>query len=56
MGETFEVISEVPKLDPYTFEEAMKVVDATHWVKATKFELDSMYSNQVWDLVKAPNN
>ena len=21
-----------------------------------KFELDSMYSNQVWDLVKAPND
>ena len=23
--------------------------------KTMKFELDSMYSNQVWDLVKAPN-
>ena len=52
MGETFEVISEVPKLDPYTFEEAMKDINAPHWIKAMKFELDSMYSNQVWDLVK----
>ena len=33
----------------------MKVVDATHWVKATKSELDSMYSNQVCDLVKVSN-
>ena len=28
----------------------------SHWVKAMKSELDSMYSNQVWDLVKAPNS
>ena len=33
----------------------MNDIDAYHWVKAMKFELDSMYSNQVWDLVKAPN-
>ena len=33
----------------------MKDIDAHHWVKARKSELDSMYSNQVWDLVKAPN-
>ena len=33
----------------------MKDIDAHHWIKAMKFELDSMYSNQVWDLVKVPN-
>ena len=33
----------------------MNDIDAHHWVKAMKFELDSMYSNQVWDLVKVPN-
>ena len=33
----------------------MKDIDAHHWVKAMKFKLDSMYSNQVWDLVKVPN-
>ena len=33
----------------------MKDTDAHHWVKTMKSELDSMYSNQVWDLVKTPN-
>ena len=33
----------------------MNDIDAHHWVKVMKSELDSMYSNQVWDLVKAPN-
>ena len=34
----------------------MNDIDAHHWVKAMKSKLDSMYSNQVWDLVKAPND
>ena len=34
----------------------MNDIDAHHWIKAMKSKLDSMYSNQVWDLVKAPNN
>ena len=33
----------------------MNDIDAHHWVKAMKSELDSMYSNQIWDLVKALN-
>ena len=55
LGETYEVISEEVELDPYTYEKTMNDIDAHHWVKAMKSELDSMYSNQVWDLVKAPN-
>ena len=56
LGETYEAISEEADSDPYIYEEAMKDIDAYHWIKAMKSELDSMYSNQVWDLVKAPNN
>ncbi|XP_065635628.1 uncharacterized protein LOC111994698 [Quercus suber] len=56
LGETYETISEEPKSDPYTYEEAMNDIDAHHWVQAMKSELDSMYSNQVWDLVKVPND
>ena len=52
LGETYEEV----KTDPYTYEEATNDIDAHHWVKAMKSELDSMYSNQVWDLVKAPND
>ena len=55
LGETFEAISEGPKSNPYIYEEAIKDIDAHHWVKVMKFELDSMYSNQVQDLVEAPN-
>ena len=55
MGETYEAIPEEAESDPYTYEEAMNNIDAHHWIKAIKSELDSMYSNQVWDLVKVPN-
>ena len=34
----------------------MNSIDAHHSVKAMKSELDSMYSNQVLDLVKTPND
>ena len=56
LGETYEAILEEAEIDPYTYEEAMNDIDAHHWIKAMKSKLDSMYSNQVWDLVKAPNN
>ena len=55
LGETYEAISEEAESDPYTYEKAMNDIDAHHWVKAMKSELDSMYTNQVWDLVKVPN-
>ena len=55
LGETYEAISKKAKSDPYTYEEAKRDIDAHHWVKVMKSELDSMYSDQVWDLVKAPN-
>ena len=56
LGETYEAISEEAKSDLYTNEEVMNDIVAHHWVQAMKSELDSMYSNQVWDLVKAPND
>ena len=56
LGKTYETISEETESDPHTYEEAINDIDAHHWVQAMKFELDSMYSNQVWDLVKAPNS
>ena len=55
LGETYEAISKDVETDPYTYEEAMNDIDAHHWVKAMKSKLDSMYSNQIWDLVKALN-
>ena len=55
LGETYETISEEAESDPYTYEKAMNDIDALHRVNAMKSKLDSMYSNQVWDLVKALN-
>ena len=55
LGETYEAISEEAESNLYTYEKKMNDIDAHHWIKAMKYELDSMYSNQVWDLVKAPN-
>ena len=55
LGETYEAISKETESDPYIYEEAMKDIDAHHWVQAMKSKLDSIYSNQVWDLVKAPS-
>ena len=55
LGETFETILRGPKFDPYTYEQSIKDIDAYRWIKAMKSELDSMYSNQVWDLVEEPN-
>ena len=34
----------------------MADVDSAHWVKAMMAELESMDSNQVWDLVEEPAN
>ena len=34
----------------------MADVDSAHWVKAMKVELESIDSNQVWDLVEALAN
>ena len=55
LRETYEAISKEAETGPYTYEEAMNDIDAHHWVKAMKSELDLMYSNQVWDLVKVRN-
>ena len=44
LGETYEVVSGEAEFDPYTYEEAMNDIDAHHWVKVMKSELDSMYS------------
>jgi hypothetical protein len=36
-------------------DKAVNDVDKDHWVKAMESELESMYSNKVWTLLKVPN-
>ena len=42
-------------MDPYNYNEAIQDKDATLWQKAMNTEIKSMYSNQVWTLVDAPD-
>ena len=56
--ETYKAISEEAETYPYTYEKAMNGIESQMHiigVKTMKYELDSMYSNQVWDLVKVSN-
>ena len=48
------VISDDHKDDPLTISDAMKDVDSKVWQQAIDLEMDSMYSNQVWELVDLP--
>ena len=38
--------------DPTSFEEAMRSVYSFKWQKAMKVEMNSMNTNDVWDLVR----
>ncbi|KAL8118911.1 hypothetical protein AgCh_016413 [Apium graveolens] len=40
--------------DHVTYNEAMSSVDSEKWHSAMKSEMESMYTNQVWTLVEAP--
>ncbi|CAN6567561.1 unnamed protein product [Malus baccata var. baccata] len=42
------------KEDPRDCTEAMSDIDSKRWQEAMKFEMDSMYQNQVWTLVDPP--
>ena len=41
--------------DPPTYEEAMRSVDSLLWKQAMNAEMDSMYTNSVWELVDLPD-
>ena len=40
--------------EPTTYEEAILDINSGKWLEAMKSEMDSMYANQVWTLVEAP--
>ena len=41
--------------DPTSFEEAMRSVYSFKWQEAMEVEINSMNTNDVWDLDKIPN-
>ena len=54
LGESFDKIPDELDTDPCNYDEAFKDKDADLWQKAMKYEMQSMYSNQVWDLMEPP--
>ena len=40
--------------EPTTYSKAVMSSDSDKWLNTMKFEIDSMYANQVWTLVDAP--
>jgi hypothetical protein len=42
------------KDESVTYQEAITGPESEKWLEAMKSEMDSMYTNQVWNLVDAP--
>ena len=54
LGESCDLIPDEQHADPFNYNEALQDKDAELWQKAMNSEMESMYSNQVWDLVEPP--
>ncbi|KAL8132324.1 hypothetical protein AgCh_007987 [Apium graveolens] len=54
LGESSDLVPGEHDDDPRTYEEAVQDKDADLWQKAMESEIESMYSNQVWELVEPP--
>nr|ABI34376.1 Polyprotein, putative [Solanum demissum] len=52
LGESFDRIPEESNIEPVNYDEALQDEDAEKWIVAMKSEMESMYSNKVWDLVE----
>ena len=53
------IIKKIPRVlqieeDPKTYKEAMTSRDASFWKEAINYEMDSIMSNQTWELVNLP--
>ena len=42
--------------EPQTFSQALDSPDKQHWMNAMENEMDSLYDNDVWDLVELPKD
>ena len=49
--DTLEAISDDHKDDPLTLSDAMKDVDSKAWQEGMNLEMESMYSNKIWELM-----
>ncbi|RVW98285.1 Retrovirus-related Pol polyprotein from transposon TNT 1-94 [Vitis vinifera] len=54
LGKAFDRIPEEVNTEPVCYDDALQDKDADKWLVAMKSEMESMYSNQVWELVEPP--
>ena len=54
LGESSDLVSGEHDDDPRTYEESIQHKDANLWQKAIDSEMESIFSNQVWELVEPP--
>ena len=54
LGESFDNIPDEQDIDPCNYDEALKDKDADLLQKVLKSEMQSMYSNQVWEIIEPP--
>ncbi|KAK0593814.1 hypothetical protein LWI29_007828 [Acer saccharum] len=55
VSEGQDVVSADSVDDPLTFKNAMEDPNKEEWLKAMNLEIESMYSNSVWELVGLPD-
>ncbi|KAH9751450.1 hypothetical protein KPL71_014302 [Citrus sinensis] len=55
LGETYMAISDEHVQNPTSYNEALIDRDVKFWKKAMNQEMESVYSNKVWELIEAPN-
>ena len=54
LGESFDKVHDELHTNPCNYNEEIQDKNAEFWQKAVMFEMELMYSNQVWDLVEPP--
>ena len=54
IGESNDFVSNNQQSDSFTYKEAMEDADRDSWQKAIEYEIQSMYTNQVCNLVDPP--
>ena len=54
IGESYDFVSDNQEFDPFTYKEVMEDANKESWLKVMESEIESMYTNQVWNLVDPP--
>ncbi|RVW39978.1 Retrovirus-related Pol polyprotein from transposon TNT 1-94 [Vitis vinifera] len=54
LGRSIDRIPEEVNTEPVCYDDALQDKDADKWLVAMKSKMESMYSNQVWELVEPP--